>query len=69
MDIIVVNPFEEVSPHAQNMSYIKPEDTWFRQTAGEFTADVAAAMPNASPKVKPKVLAATAENAYVPCVA
>jgi hypothetical protein len=36
--IVVVNPEEAVSPKSQNLSYLRPEDTWYRTTAHDFFA-------------------------------
>lgn len=39
LKIIIVNPFQPVSPRAQNLSYIRSNDIWYRLTAKEFFAN------------------------------
>ncbi len=34
--IVVVNPQNDVSPRSQNLTYLRPGDTWYRMTAREF---------------------------------
>ncbi len=36
LQVIVVNPQEDVSPLSQNLSYIRRRDTWYRMSAKEF---------------------------------
>lgn len=36
MRIVVVNPYQSVSPFAQNLSYLRKQDIWYRCTAREF---------------------------------
>jgi hypothetical protein len=36
--IVCVNPFTQVSPRAQNLSYLREEDIWLKTTAEEFTS-------------------------------
>jgi len=50
LEIIIVNPQHPVSPRSQDISYIRPRDTWYKMTAAEFIArvlSVPARPPNA----------------------